>query len=533
MNLKKIISFALSFAILVGSFVSCGKAEPHSLIPEVTSEIDDDHRVFYEIFVGSFSDSNEDGCGDLRGIINRMDYLNDGDVNSEDSLGVQGIWLSPILKSPSYHKYDVADYYTIDEQFGTEKDLEDLITICHERNVKVIMDLVINHSSDRNPLFEEFTRAHVDGDTDSVYYDFYSWATASTKIKGSTYMQIPGLKDRFYECNFASDMPELNFDNDAVRNKVLDIAKFWLDKGIDGFRFDAVKYIYYNDTSRSVDFWEWYMDELRAYKPDIYCVGECWSSNTETVRYAGAFNCFDFESADAEGRIAKAAKGGNIDDFTQYIVNNQKSIASANSSAMEIPFITNHDMDRAAGTLIVSQNKMSMAANLYLLCNGSPFIYYGEETGLKGSRGGAGTDANRRLAMLWGDWDTVSDPIGSNYPISSQVNGTVYEQMADEESLFHYYCRLIKLRNAFPEIARGAYTQVSFGQKNFGGFLIEYQGDSTWLFHNTSDEEITIDLSDTQATTGITELKAYIGQGSARLKGTRLTVGPKTSVILK
>ena len=135
----------------------------------------DNNRVFYEIFVGSFSDSNGDGIGDLRGIINRMDYLNDGDINSGKSLNVEGIWLSPIFKSPSYHKYDVTDYYQIDPTFGSEEDLVELINLCHERNVKIIIDLPINHTSKSNLWFLKFSQAHKENNIESPFYDFYSY----------------------------------------------------------------------------------------------------------------------------------------------------------------------------------------------------------------------------------------------------------------------------------------------------------------------------------------------------------------------
>ena len=167
-------------------------------------------KTAYQIYPKSFCDSNGDGIGDLRGIINRLDYLNDGDINSGKSLGVQGIWLSPIFKSPSYHKYDATDYYTIDPKFGTEEDLKELLELCHQRNVKVILDLAINHTAKDNAWFTWFSVAHANGDTESEYYDFYSWAPRDGRKSGITYLPIPGCgADQWYECNFSSDMPEL------------------------------------------------------------------------------------------------------------------------------------------------------------------------------------------------------------------------------------------------------------------------------------------------------------------------------------
>ena len=154
--------------------------------------IDDNYRTFYQIFVGSFSDSDGDGIGDLRGIINRFDYLNDGNVNRGKDLGIQGIWLSPIFESPTYHKYDAIDYYKIDEKFGTMDDLKELIALCHERNVKLILDLVINHTSTKNEWFVKFKEARLSGDTESKYYDYYSCARDSEMLPGCVYSKLGG-----------------------------------------------------------------------------------------------------------------------------------------------------------------------------------------------------------------------------------------------------------------------------------------------------------------------------------------------------
>ena len=499
----------------------------------VADPIDDNYRTFYQIFVGSYSDANGDGIGDIRGIINRFDVLNDGDMTSDKSLGVQGIWLSPIFSSPSYHKYDTKDYYTLDWRFGTESDLVELITLCHERNVKLILDLVINHTSTQHEWFIKFKQARLEGDTQSEYYDFYSCATAADRRPGVQYQKIAGV-DCYYECNFSSEMPELNFDNPFVRQSVLDVAEYYLALGVDGFRFDAVKYIYYGDTARSVEFWEWLMQQLKAIEPDIYCVGECWSGETEILEYCGEMNCFNFATSQAEGTVAAAAKGFSISNFTNYVEGYQQRLAQQSSQAMPVSFLSNHDMDRIAGVFI-TENHMRMAANLYLLSPGSPFIYYGEEIGLRGSRGGANTDANRRLAMRWGDGDFVRDPVGADYPQTNQIKTTLAEQIEDENSLFRYYCRLLTVRHTYPELARGQYQAVSCSNKNLGGFLIQYEDQTLVLIHNTSMQELTVDLSQCKDLGGYTvsKLCEVVGVSAAELQGSVLTVGPQTSVILR
>lgn len=536
--MKKItilVILVLCVCFLTATLAACKSAE--------VDPIDDNYRVFYQIFVGSFSDSNGDGTGDLRGIINRMDYLNDGNINSGKSLGVQGIWLSPIFASPSYHKYDATDYYKIDPKFGTEDDLKELLALCHERNVKVILDLAINHTAKSNQWFKNFVSAHQRNDVEDEYYDFYTWAYEENKLSGHTYYGIQSCYGEYYEGNFDSSMPELNFDNDKVRTAVVDVAKHYLNMGVDGFRFDAIKYIYYNNTEQSAAFWKWYMDELRKIKPDVYAVGECWSADSEILEYYEALNCFSFTSAQAEGMIARTVRNESIIGFTKYIESLQKRIKAENPNGMYAPFIANHDMDRAAGYLELSADVMAdgkyveskrayMAANIYLLCTGSPFIYYGEEIGMKGSRGGANTDANRRLAMLWGDKDTVKDPTGTTFDAKNQINGTVKSQQRNKNSLLNYYAKVIRIRNKYPQIARGDYNAVTTAVASCAGFVINYKGEQTLLLHNVSPNvTVTIDVSKLPFTP--TTLCDYIGQGKATLKGTTLTIAAQTSVILK
>lgn len=520
--MKHILSLLLALTVLLG--VGAGSAE-QTEDPQL-----DNNRTFYQVFVGSFSDGNNDGIGDLMGVINRLDYLNDGDPASGKSLGVEGIWLSPIFASPSYHKYDVKDYYAIDWRFGTMDTLRELVDKCHERDVKVILDLVLNHTSSQHPWFAEFKQARQKGDTSNPYYDFYACVTEAEKKGGVAYQKIANV-DCWYECNFSGDMPELNYDNPAVREEMLNVAKYYLDLGVDGFRFDAVKYVYFGDTARSVAFWQWYMDELLKIKPDIYCVGECWSGENEIVEYYSALNCFNFAMAQAEGTVASAAKGFSLSKFTNYVVSFQRKIKEKNPSAMLMGFLSNHDMDRIAGAFI-TENNMRMAANLYLLCPGSPMIYYGEEIGLRGSRGSESTDANRRLAMRWGDDDLVRDPNGSTYDKSKQITTTVADQDADENSLLNYYRKLIALRKKYPAIACGTYSAVKHSNKNFGGFRVEYNGEVLGILHNNGTEAVTTDL--TKLGGGIfSQVLDAIGVGGITIEGTLLTVDPQTSVIVQ
>ena len=545
--MKKNIILLLCASLLVGCGETKVSSEEESTI-EKKYQIDDDgeviidgiapvktednYRVFYEIFTGSFSDSNGDGYGDIQGIINRLDYLNDGDETSGKSLGVEGIWLTPIFQSPTYHKYDVKDYYKIDPLFGTTENLVELVEKCHERNIKVILDMVINHTSIKNAWFEAFASAHRNDNPEDPYYDFYSYYDSSTSgsPSGRTFNQLSGTTIQ-YECNFDGNMPELNFDNEAVREEILNVAKYYLDLGVDGFRFDAAKYIYFGDNVKSAQFWDWYIGELKKYKNDIYTVAEVWDGDAITNIYYPYIDCFDFTMSQSEGKIADTAKQGNVYNYTSYVQNYLNKIHELNEDSMMMPFVTNHDMDRAAGFLTPASGNMQMAANLYILSSGSPFIYYGEEIGMKGSRSGAPTDADRRLAMLWGDSDTVRNPTGATYPKSSQKNGTVASQIGDENSLLNYYKKLIMIRKANPEIARGEYKALRIAG-NIGGFIATYDGKSVMVIHNTQNEEVSFDIS-LLSSGEFTKLNASIGLNDATLDGSILTLGAKTSVVLR
>ena len=490
-------------------------------------DVADGNRVFYEIFVGSFSDSDGDGIGDLRGIINRMDYLNDGDPASGKSLGIEGIWLTPVFLSPSYHKYDVTDYYQIDPSFGTMEDLKELIALCHERNVILILDLVMNHTGRDNEWYRRFLDAHRNGRTADRYYDYYTWYPEGERLPaGGQFMKDAG---EMVEANFSDRMPELNYDNQLVRQAMLKVGKYYLEMGVDGFRFDAAKYVYLNDHEKNAAFWGWYIGELKKINPDVWTVAEVWDSESVTDRYAGSVNCFRFSASGAEGLLANTAKGGNVDRFTADTQQYMEKIRSVRDDAMNIFFLSNHDTDRAAGYLTVASGRMQMAANLYLLSPGAPFIYYGEEIGLRGSRGASSTDANRRLAMRWGDGDTVQDPEGSDY--DAQTEETVASMDANPGSLLNYYRRLLMIRRANPEIARGEYTALSFEDTKAGGFLCTWNGRTAGVFHNTGKTEAVLDLR--AAGVSFDRIAAVIGKKGASYEDGILTIGSQTSAILR
>ena len=550
-KISRVVAFLLLLVMIFSTFVGCKivikktkKVTPSTTTttdiggggnvnPDVpmVDPIDDNYRTLYEIYVRSFADGNGDGVGDIRGIIETFDYLNDGDINSGRDLGVQAIWLTPIFYGSSGHKYDAIDFYSVDPEFGTLDDLKELIALCDERNVKLILDLALNHTSTSCDWFKESKKARISGDTSNPYYNYYNWSTTAK----SGYVKLNGY-NLWYESWFdtqGGSMPELNYDNPAVREEMLNVAKYWMGLGIDGFRFDAVKYIYYEDHTKSPQFYNWYTGELRKLNPDIYLIGECWDDQGTILKYYSAMNCFNFPMA-GNNSLASAAKGtGNMSTFVDGVVGMQNAINRVNSNGMLSMFLSNHDQDRSAG-FIASDNQKKMAASLYLLTPGTPVIYYGEEIGLRGS-GDSPEDANRRLPFKWGDDWTCKVPNGATYTINLWDN-TADDQRKDPDSLLNHYIDVLAIRNKYPAIARGTYSAIYAGKVTLGGFQITYQGQKMMILHNTSaTETVTIDLKSLSALSGYTsfELLDFVGVNSASISGTTLTLGAQTTVIFK
>jgi len=240
--------------------------------------------VFYEIFVHSFYDSDGDGIGDLNGLVEKLDYLNDGDPATTDDLGITGLWLMPIAQSPSYHGYDVADYCAVDDEYGTNEDFRRLVDEVHRRGIRVIIDLVLNHTSSKHPWFQSAR-----DDVNSPYRDFYIWSEQDPGYKGPWGAQAwHRSATGYYYGVFWEGMPDLNYDNPAVTAEMEEVIRFWLeDMGADGFRLDAVKHLIEEDRSQenTPATHEWLRGFYVFYKetnPDAMTVGEVWSSTTES-----------------------------------------------------------------------------------------------------------------------------------------------------------------------------------------------------------------------------------------------------------
>jgi glycosidase len=465
--------------------------------------MNDNYRNYYEIFVRSFYDSDSNGIGDIKGVIEKLDYLKDKEYKTNKDLGVDGIWLMPIMPSPTYHKYDITDYYSIDPEYGTMEDFQELIKKAHERGIKVIIDLVVNHSSSKHPWFlsakksleiepcgkevctyPELCREH------NKYVKYYNFS----KEKKSGYQSKEMPAGWYYECVFSDNMPDLNLDNLEVVKEIEDIGKFWIDKGVDGYRLDAVTSYYTGNTTKNVAFLSTFNEKMKSYKKDIYMVGEAWTeANTLSEYYkSGIDSFFNFPYADATGKLVTTIRNRDGAAFSKSLEAWQNKIREIDQKAIDAPFISNHDMGRSAGFLAKNLASKKMGASLYLMAPGNSFIYYGEEIGMLGS----GKDENKRLPLLWSTTDKkgmTNAPPNANY--TAAIETGVMEQQEDKNSLLQFYKQAIKIKNENPEIQRGVLTSIDVGDHTICAYSLQYENSKVYVIHNLSEKEVNVKLS--------------------------------------
>lgn len=546
--MKKLLSLLLCAALVGGCVLtgcnsqeSSGSSQPENTvvadpIENITATASDDkYRNYYEIFVNSFCDSNGDEVGDLQGIISQLDYLNDGDPNSGDDLGIDGIWLTPIMPSKSYHKYDVENYYDIDPEFGTLEDFDELIEECNKRGINVIIDLVLNHISSQNPLFtqavEEVSEGKLDGNAE--YFEIHK----SSYFDSGT--PTISLADGYQcEANFSSEMPEWNLNSEKTREEFTKIAKFWLDRGVAGFRLDACKF-YGNKSTDGTEFLQWFYDTCKEMKSDVYMVGENWSddSDIQELYKSGVDSQFAFKFAQSSGLFVENIVTQNGAAIVKKVMNYDKKMKESNENAINALFLSNHDQVRIANSLEAQGlSYEKLAAALYMLFPGNSFIYYGEEIGIKAPN--TTNDAAYRTAMIF-DTDDMPDIFvnGIGNEFDEPTGGGVKQQLEDKDSLLNYYRRIITIKNQNPELARGTITGMeSFGSNNIGAYYVEYEGSKLMVIHNFSAKESkTLAITDDMIknATVRADLVAESSDMHVELKDGKLTLPAQSTVILK
>lgn len=590
--MKKSVLYTLAFTLLTTCLFSCGSTSKNGVSleknqPKFQSEdhtdnyVDDNYKNYYQLLVYSFFDSNGDGIGDIKGVIEKFDYINDGNRNSKKSLGYDGIYFLPIFPSPTYHKYDATDYYSIDSKYGTLDDFDELIKIANERGVDIILDLAVNHTSNQHPWFKQAisdikkvdsynkeTMGPTEEDMEKYpslrYYNFVHHQVDSDDFTPrGNYHTVSGTKWS-YEGQFYDGMPDLNLDQQVVKDEIKNIMKFWLDRGVKGFRLDAVQHYFDNDKQKSYDFINQIADwgkELTDGKGCYLCGEGPWSDtvdsyykNTHDVSYLN----FNYGAPDGKGKLNNVLTNSALynkkietltkekkeiiysvptdtnskafdilndgaafatrcaaDYFRAIVENWDKKMYEANENAIDTNFGTNHDTIRAINLMSgqFDEKDYQTACKFYWGLNntlsGYTFNYYGEEIGMRAGDQSIeqNKDPNKRHPMYWSKTNTKGM---TNYAPGGSPTDQYLEpadkQMKDSNSLWNFMRELNRAKACFPEIARGKQKFVKVGS-TYTVMEKSYNDSKIYLLYNFSNKASSINLNELGLEEVPTEIK--------------------------
>lgn len=485
-------------ALALGLAGSAARAQPMAATGDApTAATAAPSNVWYEIFVRSWVDTNGDGIGDLNGVTARLDYLH--------SLGVSGIWLMPINPSPSDHGYDVTDYYGINPQYGTMQDFEHLLAAAHKRGIKVIMDLVANHTSDQGAWF----RAALD--PKSPYHDWYQWSRPDTDLKAISATGTPAWHaaggqhylGQHYLGVFTGAMPDLDYDNPAVREEMIRIGRYWLNKGVDGFRLDAAQHVYLDYKvdadnpqvlAKNVAWWAQFRAGMDTVNPNAYIIGEVTQPSAEKLApyFKPLSAVFDFPLAEQLIDSARRERNDGLGPMLGHIDSTYRAVTGR--AGVDAPFLSNHDQDRVMSQLDGDAQHMRMAAALLLTLPGDPFIYYGEELGMRGQK----PDPDIRTPMRWNR--AKNAPGETTWRAAHGDAATSVEaQRSNPDSLLNFYTLLIHWRSQVSALRDGTLTPHAVDNKHVVAWRLDDATSHVLVVHNLSGKPQTITLGSAPA----------------------------------
>ena len=433
------------------------ESQPEASLPSSTDQLDNRHRTWYQLLVYSFADGNNDGIGDFKGIVDHLDYL--------QNLGIGGLWLSPIHEASHYHGYDVKNYYSVNPTYEVGGvTFDKLLQECHKRDIRVLVDLVVNHTSKEHPWTWE-------------HRDWYSG-----------------------EQIFSDWMPDLNYDNQEVRTEIKKVGKYWLDKGVDGFRCDGAAWIYGGGGSwtieqdkfnKTIGWWTEFHDAMEQIKSDVYIVGEVWTDLQYVEQfYSSGLSAFNFSAHAWSIESIKGDNNKNSSSWMQEYVNHQKNVRKKNANAVEASFLSNHDTGRLAmdGGMNTEQLKLSNAISA--IAPGGSFVYYGDELGLKGS-GDGWDDMKLRTPMPFekGKTNTSNYMEGKNCQSTTASGKSADSDAKDTSSMYSSLASVINYKNENPVLYSGAVSHLGTGSNGLGAMKYEGSDVSYCLFVNASGNE--------------------------------------------
>lgn len=641
---KKFLSAGLAATMILSSQIMVFASESGDFTAKDGIIDEQAGDIYYEIFVRAFRDSDGDHIGDFKGIEESLPYLAD--------LGITGIWLMPITASNSEHCYDVVDYYKVCSDYGTMEEFKSMLDKCHEYGIKVIMDLVVNHCSSSNVWFQEALKGPtLEDGSKNPYWDYFTFVPSDANYVEKTaaeihdeevaYLEEHGSMEGYeaqyplydnatagpdktvwrstdemaerlvskgeiqdkssivsgynYIGIFSSGMPDLNFESEALREEIKDVAAFWLDAGIDGFRLDAARHIYgdyysniYTDYmfEKNMDYWRDFRASLEAEYPDAYLVGEVWEKDTDNVvpflSEGGLHSIFDFNLSgkiyeavsnestaydpDAAPETNKLTDDTDLNIVSELIEYYNKLGEGSNYEFVDCPFITNHDQNRLISLLRYqfdetaddiftasilndvngnpvpredaekAESHAKVAADLLLTLPGKPFLYYGEEIGMDGAK----PDTSIRECMGW-----FENPFAGGMPQEGLANyNTVYYslggkssvevQQEDPNSMLSHYKEVIKTRKEIPALMNGDIDEYVLESQEIVSYIRMTEDQRVLVLINLTGDEMTQEIAPDPNYGEFTEIifQSAVDEISS-LDGERLTLAPYSMVVLE
>lgn len=533
----KVSSIALALALLLNACSPAPKQVTATAEPVTTESAELttaaqpwwEDAVFYQIWPRSFYDTTSDGHGDFNGMTAKLPYLTE--------LGIDAIWLTPMFEAPSYHGYDFTEFYQVESDYGSMADFEHFVQQADAKGIKVILDLVINHISREHEWF----RLSAEGV--APYRDYFIWRKAlpakgegwghawDTNDLPEAVWHFDERRGEYYYAAFGATQPDLNLKHPDVIAEMKKMAKFWLDKGVAGFRLDAVRFVIENgpdaqaDVAETIDYWRDFNAFVKSVKPDAYLVGEAWVDIPVAAKYwgdgKGLDQGFDFEVGykiigQLQQDAGNAAQFGTISGTQNTSLhplqeNLQRRQDAAAPLAFFTPFLTNHDQERLPFQLSGDRQqvlqKAKLAAAMLFSSPGTKYIYYGEEIGL--TQAHSGHDVYKRAPMLWANgaqggftdaplsWveqqQLFTVQLADWWPAFlqqqlAQGGNTVIEQQAQPDSLWRLYQFLIAQHKQRPELKLAGSYQVT---EPVPGILLiarELKGSKTHFVLNLTEQ---------------------------------------------
>jgi len=488
--------------------------------------------VFYEVYVRAYRDANGDGHGDLAGLTEKLDYIQD--------LGIDCIWLLPIYPSPlNDDGYDIADYYGVHPDYGTVDDFKTLVEEAHSRGMRVIADLVLNHTSDQHPWFQAARQ-----DPESPYRDYYVWSDTDEKYQGTriiftdtepsnwSWDEVAG---QYYWHRFFASQPDLNFDNPAVREEMKKVAEFWLDMGIDGFRADAVPYLIEREGTNNENLPEThlYLKELRTFIDEHYpgrillCEANMWPEDVrpyfgEPSEPGGAEFHMGFHFP-IMPRVFMALKKGDVTDMVEILDRTppipeecQWCTFLRNHDELTLEMVTEEERQwmwqeyapeprmklnlgirrRLAPLLDNDRRKIEVANSILFTLTGSPIIYYGDEIGMGDNiwledRNGVRTPMQWTGGPETGFSEAAPErfyaPVIEKAPYGPDTINVV-DQQADPGSLYHTIQKMIAIRKQYKAFGWGSFRWIDTGNPAIAAYLRQYGEQRLLIINNLSDQ---------------------------------------------